>query len=77
MEKGEIDPAMCYPPLIVDREMKHGVIRYELNGMVYISSANWAETDASLDKERAEHRASRKAKEYADMAAQFYGGQMS
>ena len=69
-----IDMARCYPPGITANELKHGIVRYELRGQVYVSAPNWQETCASMDKARAEHRASDRAKEYAEIAAQFYGG---
>ena len=69
-----INPEWCYPPSITAWEMRHKILRWEYMGMVYVTAPGWSDTNTSIDRERAEHRASRKAKEYADRAAQFYGG---
>lgn len=44
---------MRYPQSIVDWEMKHGIVRTERNGMVYVSCARpFEQVCASIDKER-------------------------
>ena len=47
--------AMRYPPSIIAWEMKHGIARYERNGVTYICCANpLADVHGSIDRENAE-----------------------
>lgn len=48
---------MKYPPSIVEWEMKHGITRYERNGMTYIACAKpFSEVCASINREERERR---------------------
>lgn len=48
---------MRYPPNIVDWEMKHGIVRYEKNGMTYVALAKPIdEVFESIELEKAERR---------------------
>ena len=45
--------AMRYPPSIIAWEMKHGIVRYERNGMLYIAGTRpYEEICESIQKER-------------------------
>lgn len=45
--------AMRYPQSIIDWEMKHGIVRTERNGMVYVGCARpFEDVCASIDRER-------------------------
>ena len=49
----EQEITMRYPPSIIAWEMKHGIVRYERNGMVYIAAARpIEEISESIHKER-------------------------
>lgn len=54
----EEEIAMRYPPSILDWEMKHGIVRYERNGVMYVSCARpFDEVCASIEKENAQRDA--------------------
>lgn len=47
-----------YPPSIVAWERKHGIIRYEKNGMVYVCCARpFEDVCASIDRENEQIKA--------------------
>lgn len=67
-----------YPPRACDWEMKHGIVRVEIDGMLYLTAPNWPASYASIDREQAERQrkiaADRAARTYADRAAAHFGG---
>ena len=53
--------AMRYPPSILEWEMKHGLARYERNGMLYICATRpLEEINASIRREKEEKEARRR-----------------
>ena len=57
-ELSDVELAMRYPPSIIDWEMKHGIVRYEKNGMTYVCCARpFKEVCESINKEEAEIKA--------------------
>lgn len=54
----EEELTMRYPPNIMDWEKKHGFVRYERNGMIYVACARpFDEVCASIDRERRQYEA--------------------
>ena len=55
MENNQLTPEELnrrYPPSIIEWEMKHGIMRYERNGVTYVCCAKpYQEVFASIDKE--------------------------
>lgn len=65
----ELD-ALRYPPTICAYEMDCGIVRQEINGMIYIAATDWHRTNAIMDYERRSRRA---AEARADGATKEYG----
>ena len=55
MENNQLSPEELnrrYPPSIIEWEMKHGIMRYEKNGVTYVCCAKpFADVCESIDKE--------------------------
>jgi hypothetical protein len=63
-----------YPLLITEWEMRHGIFRYEHNGMLYITTGNWDKTCQSIDTENRRRYASEKSFEYHEQHQPAGGG---
>ena len=60
----EQELAMRYPPSIVEWEMKHGIMRYEKNGVTYVCCAKpFEEVCESIRKENEQRETRRRLRE--------------
>lgn len=60
--------AMRYPPSILDWELKHGIVRYERNGVLYVSCARpFNEVCASIEKENEQRNAQERMRKQGGM----------
>lgn len=60
--------AMRYPPSILEWELKHGIVRYERNGVLYVSCARpFADVCASIEKESAQRDAQERMRKRGDV----------
>lgn len=73
---GEIE-TMRWPTKIMEWEMKHGIYREVINGVVYIRAANFDRTNASIDRENAQLAAEERRKKAAQRAMEAHERMMS
>lgn len=58
---------MRYPSSIIDWELKHGIVRYERNGVMYVSCARpFNDVCASIDQENAQRAAQERIRKRGD-----------
>lgn len=48
--------AMRYPSSIIKWELEHHIVRYEKNGMIYITCTDFDAFNKQMEEERAEYR---------------------
>lgn len=59
---------MRYPSSIIDWELKHGIVRYERNGVMYVSCAKpFNDVCASIDKESEQRAAQERIRKRGDV----------
>ena len=60
--------AMRYPASIINWELKHGIVRYERNGVMYVTCARPFEAVcASIEKESAQRDAQERMRKRGDI----------